>query len=327
MTASSREEALKQIVSLAHEHRLASREIAAALAEPSSFSKNRTALFFASIGGVFIFSGIAAFINMFWQDMNSPSRVIITLGSGLALFVTGLLAANDVRYRKISAPILLVAAILQPTGLFVLLHEYFPPSNDLRYAGLFVFGVMLIQQFFCWCATKRPVLLFFALMFGSATISIIFDLLGISNKWNAVIVGISLLNLAYGLAKTNYRPMAGFWFFQGSILLLGGLFAVLQKSTLEPVYLGVTCFTIYISTVMRSTTLMVVSVIAMLFYIAYYTEEHFVHSIGWPAALILLGFVFIGTGVVAVRLKKKYITHNPSLNGLKADVISRYRED
>jgi hypothetical protein len=306
---SERESALAQIATLARKYKITPAEIAEAINGPLVATKSRALRFFSYIGGVFIFSGISAFIGMFWDDMNAAAHVVITLGTGFALFVMGLLTAKstDARYRKASAPMMLMAAFLQPTGLFVLLHEYFPSGHDLRYACLFVFGTMLIQQLASFCAVRRPILLFFSLVFGSGLFSTAFSLLHVANDWNAMIIGLSLLNIAYALSRSEFRGMAGFWFFVSGAYFLGGSFAIAQHSPIELLYLALACFMIYVSTIVRSTALMIVSVLAMLAYIGYFTEEHFVRSTGWPAALIMLGLVFLGIGAGAVKLKRKYL--------------------
>jgi hypothetical protein len=45
----------------------------------------------------------------------------------------------------------------------------------------------------------------------------------------------------------------------------------------------------------------------MLSYIGYFTAQHFVHSVGWPVALILLGLMFFAISSFALRIRKQYI--------------------
>ena len=309
MTSPTRDEALAEIVELARRHAITASDIGAALKDSPAQGPNKASLFFAAVGGIFIISGIGAFIAMFWDQMNSASRVIVTLGSGLAVFAMGVGAAKseNERYRRASTPLLLIAGFLQPTGLFVLIKEYFHHGNDPRYAALLVFGVMLVQQLVVFIATRRPVLLFFAILFGGSFFATVFNLLGVPNEWSAIIIGASLLCIAYGLSGFGYRNLSAAGFFFGGGFFLGGMFDVLRHSPLELLYLGLTCFMVYVSTLARSTALMIVAVIAMMWYIGYFTEEHFAHSIGWPAALIFLGLTFIGIGVGAVKVKKRFI--------------------
>jgi len=309
MTSPVRQEALEQIVELARRYSIAPSEITAALQPSATPPRNKAPLFFSALGGIFIISGIGAFISMFWSQMNSASRVIITLGSGVALFVMGVLAAKaeDERYRRAATPLLLIAGLLQPTGLFVLIDEYFHHGSDARYACLLVFGVMLVQQAATFVGTRRTVVLFFAIAFGASFFATIFSILHVPNEWSAIIIGLSLLSIAYSLSESGYRSLSAAGFFIGGGIFLGGIFDVLRHSPLELLYLGLTCVTVYLSTLVRSTALMIVAVIAMMAYIGYFTEEHFAHSIGWPAALIFLGLIFIGIGAGAVRLRKRYI--------------------
>ena len=72
-------------------------------------------------------------------------------------------------------------------------------------------------------------------------------------------------------------------------------------------YLGIVAFMIFLSTFVRSRTLLLVSTLAMLCYIGWYTEEHFAHTLGWPLALIIGGLALIGFGSMAVKLNNKYI--------------------
>lgn len=308
MTSPTKQEALSQIVDLAHRHSITPGEIVTAMKDSTPVARNKAPLFFAAVGGIFIISGIGAFIGMFWNQMNSASRVIVTLGSGLALFAMGVMAvqAQNERYRRAGTPLLLIAGFLEPTGLFVLINEYFHHGSDVRYAYLVVFGVMLLQQLGVFVATRRAVLLFFSIAYGGSFFATTFNLLRVPNEWSAVIIGLSLVCIAYNLSGSEYRNVSAAAFFVGGGLFLGGMFDLLQHSPVELIYLGLTCFMVYVSTLARSTALMIVSVIAMMSYIGYFTERHFAHSIGWPAALIFLGLTFIGIGIGAVRLKRRY---------------------
>ena len=69
---------------------------------------------------------------------------------------------------------------------------------------------------------------------------------------------------------------------------------------------------VYLSTYVRSRTLLFTSTIALLSFIGYFTARHFIDSIGWPIALILLGFLMIGLSAAAFRISRKYIVEEPS---------------
>src|SRR5690606_11031226 len=121
----SREDAFNQIISLAEAHHISADEIDAALVKNNAdTSAKQTTLMvklFYYIGSVFVFSGIGLFVSMSWDDIGSFSRVLLTLGPGLICFVLGCLSTAEERHAEASLPLWLIAALLQPTGLFVFL--------------------------------------------------------------------------------------------------------------------------------------------------------------------------------------------------------------
>jgi hypothetical protein len=144
-----RDRALESIVALAKQHGLSASEIAAALGSPSGLpSENRwrgvLVRVLGFLGGTFVFAGIGVFIALQWDGMNSASRVIVTLGAGLVAFVLALLSARDPRFDKATTPLLLVAAALAPTGMFVAFDEY-GSGGDWRWASLITSGTMASQ--------------------------------------------------------------------------------------------------------------------------------------------------------------------------------------
>src|SRR4051812_48947895 len=38
---------------------------------------------FSMLGGIFVFAGVAAYISMFWHEMNGAMHILITLGVGI----------------------------------------------------------------------------------------------------------------------------------------------------------------------------------------------------------------------------------------------------
>ena len=310
----SKQDVLAQIATLAAENGISINDIEL---EMSGGNKSRKAIeksggiamkIFSILGGVFIFAGIAAYIGMFWEEMNSAMRVIITLGSGFVCYILGVIYSRDSKYPSAVAPLMLVAALLETGGLFVMIDEYFNNNtNNWRLACLIVFGLMLLQQGLTFISMRIPILLFTTLWFACSFFAIAFDMLGITENWNAIFIGLSLLLIAYGLRCTIYHRTLQLAYLVGSVLFLCGIFDVLHNTPFEILYLAITCFMIYMSVIAHSTTLLVVSVLAMLSYIGYFTAEHFVHSAGWPLALIVLGVLFFIISAGAVRIKKKYM--------------------
>lgn len=264
----------------------------------------------AYLGGTFIFAGLGVFIAMNWESMNFAARVVITLGSGIATFILALIAVNDERYEKAATPLFLIAALLQPVGLLVIFEEYYS-GDKWDTIGLIISGVMAFQQVLVLIKTGRTTLLFTGIVFVVAFLLILFDKIGIDYDITALVLGASILSLSAGLNETKHDVITPFWYFVGSMWLFYGVFALIENSAIEILFIAVASALVYVSTVVRSRTLLFVSTIAILAYIGYFSAKHFVESIGWPIALVLFGLLLIGMSAMAFKINKKYITVNP----------------
>lgn len=308
----SKQEVLAQIVTLATQNGISVNEIEVAMKPEKSAEKTGSGIamkIFAILGGIFIFAGIAAYIGMFWDNMNSPMRVIITLGSGFVAYILGVVFSRDARYPSAIAPLMMIAALLETGGLFVVIDEYFNNNtNNWRLACLVVFGIMLLQQGLTFVSMRIPILLLTSLWFGGSFFWIAFDMLGVDEKWNAVFVGIPVLSIAFGLRNSVYQRTLQLAYLFGSVMFLVGIFEILKNTPLEILYLAITCLVIYLSVMAQSTTLLIIGVLAMISYIGYFTSEHFMNSSAWPLVLIILGILFFIISAGALRIKRKYIT-------------------
>lgn len=307
---SSKNEALEKIVEIARSHNISASEISDAMQHPVSVvaEKNKigiTTKLFSYLGSIFILSGISVYINMVWSSLNSPSRVIITLGSGLLFYMVALVFEKHVGYRKMITPLFLLAALFIPTGLFVTLHEY-SSGNNWHLASMLVFGVVFLQQFITFLKTHRTVLVFTSLFFAAAFYVVTLDYMSLSFRLIDVTLGLSLMCFAYGLHKTKHHVLTPLLYLVGSILFLFGAFDFLQNTRIELLYLFIACFMIYLSAYNQSRTLLFVSTCALLSYISYFTSLHFVNSFGWPLTLVLLGCVFFGVGIGVLRVHRRF---------------------
>ncbi len=309
----SKQEALDQIVSLAALNKISLRDIEAAMLGDTQENKvmrssGLAMKIFSILGGVFIFAGLSSYVGMFWGSMNSATRVIITLGSGFVAYLLGVIFSREPKRIGIVAPLLLVAALFECGGLFVLIDEYFNNhTNNWELACMLVFGVMFLQQGLTFMSMRIPILLFTTLWFACSFFAIAFHKLGVPENWNALIISVSLLNIAYGLKNSIYQRTLQAGYLIGSIMFLCASFDIMRGTPFEILYLGITCFMIYLSVMAHSTTLLIISVIGMLSYISYFTSEHFVNSVGWPLSLIALGIIFFITSTGAMRIKRKYM--------------------
>lgn len=311
-----KQDALQDIIDIAKRHNLSAADITGALfalpasGTPAALRKEGgdsiLKKIFGYIGGIFILSGICAFIGMHWDEFGAAARVIITLGTGFTVFLMAVTAISNVRYEKMATPLFLVAAFFQPGGIFVMLDEYSSGGNP-QHGVLFMAAVMLAQQGLTLWAKQRTILVFTSIVFGLIFFGTLFDLVGIDDNVNGLVLGISTLCICWGLGKTRHAVITPFWYFLGSGMTLFSFFDIVENTPLEILYLGLTAGLIYLSTVARSRSLLLTSTLGMLGYIGYFTAEHFMNVSWWPLALILVGVLFLGIGALAVRINNKYI--------------------
>lgn len=308
----NREEALQAIISLCRAHNISSREVLEGLNTAGDSPEGEKQMgssvlirYLAYMGGVFIFCGIGSLIALEWEALTSLARVIITLGAGFSFFILGAVTTKDLRGAKISPALLFIAGFLEPAGLFVMLNEYFPEGHDVRYAELFVSGVMLVQFFFTFLSRQLFVLLFFTLIFLGWFCFIGLDLIKIKEDHISLLIGILLFGITWWAQRQKkFAGIGPFWFLVSSALLFHGIFQVTDGSILFLLFSG---WILYISTVIGSRTLVVSSTIATISYIGYYTHKYFIDSVGWPIALMGMGMLLILASIFAVRFSQKYI--------------------
>jgi uncharacterized membrane protein len=302
-----RERALQKIAELADRYELQPDEIltaldGTALPDPARRSTGILARILAYLGGVLVLAGIAIFIGMQWDQFSSAARVLVTLGVGFAVFLFGLATMTDARFAGATTPLILIAALLQPTGIVVMLDEY-ALGGDPEHGLLFMCGVMLVQQLLTFLAKRRTVLLFTSLFFGAAGFGTLCDILNVDLGIVALALGIGLTSLSFAIDRTAHRVITPFWYFAGSVFFLFGAFDMLEDSAFEILYFGVAAGVMYLGTVVRSRTLLFSSVVALMGFTGYYFRDSLANAFG----LIIMGFLLIGLSAFAMSLNRKYI--------------------
>lgn len=313
----SKAEILTEIMHLATEYNLSASEITAALHKQSKEvidgARTETLMkLFAYLGGIFIFSGLSIYIGTFWSTMGVATKIILTFGTGIALYLLALfLPLYQKKYETMLTPLFLTSTLFQTVGLFVVVNE-FRDGLNFKFSSLLIFGVMLAQQLITFQKIKRPSLIFTSLFFWCAFFMTALDLVNANDNLIAIIVGLSVLFIAYGLDKAHYKAIASFWYFTGAIMFLNGLFDALRSTYFEIIFFGISGLMLYLSTLIRNRTLLFVSTLSALGYIGYFTHKHFMNSAAWPILLVVLGLVCFGVGVMVLKICKKYMVEPTS---------------
>lgn len=303
----SRQEALEQVASLARTHGLTLDDIRRAL-EPTteSESSSRLVKVLAYLGGAFVFCGIAAFVAIQWDALNSAARVIITLGPGLAAFVLAVVALKDERFLNAATPLFLTAGALEPVGMLVAFAE-FGGGGDERIAVMITALTLCIQFGATFARFRRTSLALLATFFGCFFWGTALDKAGLDGDLIVFTIGAALMLLGVQIHRSVHNVISPVILGFGSWMFLFGWFEMLESSPLEILFLATACAFVYLGVWLRSRTLNFTSTLAVLVYVGYFTSEHFAESIGWPLALIAFGLALIGISAVALRIDRKYL--------------------
>ncbi len=322
----ARDEALAEIAAISRRHGLTPDEVRAVVLasatagaphapsvigtasapESGSARSGPLARALAYLGGTFVLAGLAVFVGTNWQGMNSGERIIVTLGSGVACFVLSFLAHGAGKRDRLATPLFILAAILEPAGMCVAFEEL-GHGGSLLDAEIVVGLVMLAQSVLYLVKTRRTIAVFAALVFGSLAAVAIFARMEIDGGVTGLVVGLAVFLVTHAVDRSRHRVITPFWYFASAATVLLATFDLVQHRTLEIATLAVASGFVYLSTRIRSRTLLATGCLGILAYVGYYTRERFADSVGWPILLIGLGILMMALRAFAVRIHRRYI--------------------
>ncbi len=311
MNTSDRDAALQETIALVRRHRLTLEELREAL-EPENEAPLRAPSavlprVFSWIGGIFVFIGLVTFVSMRWETLDAFGRVMITLGSGFCLFISALCCCFDARATRAATPLFLVAAVLQPTGILVALEEY-GRGGDPVLGLLFMYAVMFVQQGCAFVRLQRTVLALTTLVFGLGFCAIALDKLDVPPRLLGMTLGLSLVCIGWGADRSRHAVLAPWAYLFGAMSFLLASYSWLDDGAWEGVFPGLAAGTVYLSTVARSRALLTVGTVALCGYLGDFMWEHFRDNLNAPLILILLGFIMIVLGILAVKIHQRFIS-------------------
>jgi hypothetical protein len=229
---------------LVRQHGLTIGDIASALDRDPQTSVARSSgilsRVFGYLGGAFVFAGLAIYIGMRWDDLGSTGRVLLTIGPGFCAFVLALVCMTNEAFAGAALPLFLIAALVQPTGILVLMKE-FSQGGDPAYGVLFMNLVMLIQQGCAFWARRVTVLAFTTIIFATGFVAVALDLLHVGRDLMGIVLGISLGCVAWSLDRSPHRSLAGAVYFFAALLFLAAWYHVLRHTAIEVLFVGLSC--------------------------------------------------------------------------------------
>lgn len=267
------------------------------------------------IGAVIAIAGIIIFISQIWSDIGSFGRIFVTLGLGLVMTALGSFLLNTRPQDSLGTIFHFLGGLLIPGGAMVTLYEMNYDFVSLWPVAI-VFAVIFAFYLILTTIHKRPVLAFFAVASGTTfvylTVASMVDEAfyrhGDLYAYLTMIVGVSYLLLGNSFRDGWNRGLVGLLNFFGSVALLGAAFTrVFDSSLWQMLYFVFVVGGVFMAVRLKSRGVLVVSTIFLIAHVSYITGKYFADSLGWPIALVILGFIFIGLGYASINISKKYI--------------------
>jgi uncharacterized membrane protein len=265
---------------------------------------------FYGIGALIVAIGIVILIAQNWNEIGFAGKVIVTLGIGVVCYITGFLARGESQ-TYLSQIMFTLSAFLMLFGVIVSLNDFEIMVTTWMQFWIAVSFVALFG--FALYDTKRSILILIITAFASwAYYSLFFQIFGnrIDANWTkyaTIILGVSYLLIAYDYKKTELNNVIknvlygiGILMILMSVSALGGIFDIFQIVLIFSA--------LYLSVFIKSRVILAISALFLIVHIIKLTSEYFVDSIGWPLALIIMGFATIGIGYATVYLNNKFIT-------------------
>lgn len=301
----TRDEAIARIGELARQFDLDAADLGLVLVRQESAGGSVAARVFGTIGGLFIVAGIAAFVALQWEHFGSAVRVLVTLGTGMALFVSAMILLRQRNALSVAQPFLALAQVLQPTGMMVAFSEY-GSGGDTDVAYAIVATLMTIQALSALRWVSHEILMLSAIFFAGTGLAAVASIADIESDLAGLAIGLGATLLAAGLVSGRYWLSAWVAAGAGSILLYLSIWSLVSDTAVEPVFLLVTCVGLYVSVLTQLRPLLFTSGIALLAYLSYVVAEFFADSLGAPLALMLVGLLFVGIGYLLLRLNRRH---------------------
>lgn len=313
-------ELLQQLSALVESGDLTRQEVLHAIATPKVSLASRMSVVLYYIGGGVVFLGMVFLIAQEWGHFSSAMKIFVTLGSGLAAFIVGILFSNQERLGAAGPAFFLIAALLLPAGLAVTYDEA-GINVDTSSAIIQISGLLFAAYFGGYLLMRKNVLLTFAFIFGTCLFFAITNQIvhgaPMIDFWSFVnyrilFVGLTYLLLGYSFVGTEREVLTGWLYTFGIVGFLGAGLALgelkpNQNVLWEAIYPGLVFGVIFLSTHLKSRILLIFAALALGIYLTKITGEYFSDSLGWAFSLVIVGFLLMGVAYLAIRVNRSYL--------------------
>lgn len=273
------------------------------------------------IGGAIVFLGIAILLWQNWSTLGFGTKVLATLGAGVAAYFVGVLFSRDERTETAGSAFYLISALVTPMGLWVVFDNAGFDTSSYGSQSL-ISGIMLGTYLLSLLVFRKNIFTLFSILFGTW---LFFSFTGFMigggqyfDSWKfyeyrVLVAGIAYMLLGYAFSKTERAPLSGFLYgfgilgFLGAALTLGS-WKPNQNVFWELIYPGLVFGALFLSVQIKSKAFLTFGTLFLMAYILKITSEYFSSGLGWPLALVIAGLAMIGVGYMSISLKKKYLS-------------------
>ena len=289
---------------------LASNNNAAPAKEESSKNLINT---FYGIGAIIAVIGVGILVAQHWKEIGFLGRVLVTLGISLATYIIAFLL-NKPQQKAVSQVMFTIAAALAPLGAYVLLNE---ARINFDWAAQTVVALVLFVVFgAALMISKKNILVLLTVGFGTwAYYVLVVKIFGSDYlhsdfiKWASMLLGASYLLIAYGQqpsGEREKRAIQNILYGFGTLAILGAGISI--GGIFDLLFIALIFGALYGSVYLKSRSMLILGALFLVYHIIKLTSKYFVSSIGWPVALIVVGFLVIGVGYMTYYLNKKFIS-------------------
>ena len=323
----TKEEVLQSVRTLAGQKAVTQDELVAAYREGSGMKVDHVFMhklgiteILYYIGGAIVFLGIAILLAQNWSTLGFATKVLATLGAGVAAYFVGLVFGRDERTETVGSAFYLISSLVTPIGLYVVFDNAGFDASSFGSQSL-ISGILLATYLASYFVFRKNVFTVFSILFGTWFFFSFTGFLISSGayytdwefyEYRVLVVGLAYLLLGYSFSKNERAPLSAFLYsfgilgFLGSAMALGG-WDPNQNAFWELIFPGLVFGTLFLSVYLKSKSFLTWGTLFLMAYILKITSEYFSTGLGWPLALVIAGLAMIGAGYLSLSLKKKYL--------------------
>ncbi len=275
---------------------------------------------FYGIGAIIILGGVAILVVQNWIEIGFMGRVLVTLGISLITFI-GAFFLNKPHQRVISQVMFTISCVLAPLSVDVIISE-----ANISFTWPYTFYTALVLSVifgYALLVSKKNILVLITIGFASWAYYLlvikVFTLDYYSSniiKWAAMLLGFSYILIARGYQLVSVaidasdekekKAVRNALFGLGTLIVLGS--GIFIGGFFDLIFIAFIFAAFYGSVYLKSQSMLTFGALFLMAHMVKITSKYFVDSIGWPIALIIVGFLIIGIGYMAYNLNKKYIS-------------------